>query len=74
MAFSLALSYQLSKSCSFCSASVKYRAANLKGFGASVNPRFEGGIPDFREKFNTLHIQITLAESYVEILKPNAYI
>ena len=26
--------------------------ANLKGFCASVNPRFEGKIPDFKGKFN----------------------
>ena len=36
------------------------QAANLRGFRASVNPRFEAGIPDFMdgisefmEKFNT---------------------
>ena len=29
--------------------------ANLRGFRASMNPRFEGGIPDFMDKFNTLY-------------------
>ena len=29
------------------------QAANVKGFHASMNPRLEGGIPDFLEKFNT---------------------
>ena len=29
------------------------QAVNLRGFRASVNPRFEAGIPDFIEKFNT---------------------
>ena len=38
------------------------QAANLGGFRASMNPRFEGGIldfmdgiPDFIKNFNTLH-------------------
>ena len=28
---------------------VIYQAANLRGFHASVNPRFEAGIPDFMD-------------------------
>ena len=29
------------------------QAVNLRGFLASVNPRFEARIPDFMNKFNT---------------------
>ena len=31
---------------------VSLQAVNLRGFHTSMNPRFEGGIPDFMEKFN----------------------
>ena len=30
-------------------------AVNLRGFFPSVNPRFEGGIPDFIIHFNGVH-------------------
>ena len=31
----------------------QWKAANVKGFGASTNPKFEDGISDFIENFNT---------------------
>ena len=56
------------------------QAANLRGFHASVNPRFEAGIPDFMNgilnlsiHFNVVHVyKSRLAESSDEILKFNA--
>ena len=32
---------------------ITLQAANLRGFRASMNPTFEGRIPDFVDNFNT---------------------
>ena len=38
----------------------KYQAANLRGFRASVNPRFEAGIPDFMNGILNLSIHFNV--------------
>ena len=59
-----------------------YQAANLRGFRASMNPRFEAGIPDFMNGILNLSIQFNVVHRKVdwrnpledEILKFNACI
>ena len=39
------------------------QAANLRGFRASVNPRFEAGIPDFMNGILNLSIHFNVVQS-----------
>ena len=46
------------------------QAANLRGFRASVNPRFEAGIPDFMNGILNFSIHFNVAHRKVDWQNP----
>ena len=46
------------------------QAANLRGFRASVNPRFEAGIPDFMNGILNLSIHFNVVHRKVDWRNP----
>ena len=47
-----------------------YQAANLRGFRASVNPRFEDGIPDFMNGILNFSIHFNVVHRKVDWRNP----